>query len=273
MARNLREGCAEIGCRSLAAPSSKGDAGKAASDPGLASAVRLRLEAPRRTWFAIAAGSYAVTLALLALWLLSSALIRPTIAFPPVDAAAAQAAASQTSRAYAAALIGVLRGELWADYAFALASVPIREFEDAKTIAAPRSIEPARSAARRAAELSPHDLRVWLLLAALDSQNERFRSNVSEELKTSYYTGPNEDALRPLRIRVALAFDAIADPELQSLVTMEIQTIIAHAPALKPSIIAAYLHGSAAGRRFLEDEAPKLDPELLDVLHKADQAQ
>ena len=199
--------------------------------------------------------------------------IRPTIAFPPVDAAAAQADRKPTSRAYAAALIGVLRGELWADYAFALASVPIREFEDAKTIAAPRSIEPARSAARRAAELSPHIRGFGCCSPRSDSQNEQFRSNVSEELKTPYYTGPNEDALRPLRIRVRAGVRRDSGPGIAIPGDLEIQTIIAHAPALKPSIIAAYLHGSAAGRRFLEDEAPKLDPELLDVLHKADQAQ
>jgi len=54
-----------------------------------------------------------------------------------------------------------------------------------------------------------------------------------EELKTSYYTGPNENALRPLKLRTALAFDAIADNEVRPLAQLEIQTTITRYPALK----------------------------------------
>jgi hypothetical protein len=125
----------------------------------------------------------------------------------------------------------------------------------------------------RAAELSPHDSRVWLLLATLDSQLGGDAKNVPEELKTSYYTGPNENALRPLRLRTALAFDATADTELQSLVTLEIRTIVTRVPALKPSIVAAYLHGSAEGRRFVDDVVANLDANLSNAMHKAAQPQ
>ncbi len=180
MVRNLRDGCAAIGCQCLALTTSSGGVGKAASDPGLKSVVRLRVEERRLTWFAIATGSYAIVLAILALWFLPSALIRPTIVFPPIDAAAARTVASQAERAHVAASIGILRGDLWADYAFALASVPLREFEEGKAITAPQLIEPARSAARRAAELSPHYSRVWLF-----ARRARFPDRHLQELCSS----------------------------------------------------------------------------------------
>jgi len=268
MVLNLTEACSAIGCWSLAMPKPSGDSGNVAPDPALSSAIRLHLEAPSRTWFGAAAGIFAGVLALQALWVLPVALFHPTIAFPSADAATAQAAATQEGVAHASALIGLVRADLWADYAFTLASEPLGVFEKVGGVAAPQLIDAARSAARRAAELAPHDSRVWLLLAALDLQADRYKDNVSNELKNSYYTGPNERALRPLRINVAVASNAIADSELQSLVTQEIRSIIIHDPALKPTIINAYRHGSADGRRFLEDALMELDPSLLDVVRK-----
>jgi hypothetical protein len=268
MIRNLKETCVAIGCRPLAMPNPSEDAESIAPDATLNSAIRLHLETPPRTWFRAAAGIFAGVLALQAIWMLSIALIRPTIAFPPPDGAAAQAAARQVGVAYASALIGMVRGDLWADYAFALADESLGAFDDVNRAAAPGSVESVRNAATRAARLAPHDSRIWLLLAALDRQTNRDKS-IADELKTSYYTGPNERRLRPLRISVALASNAIADLELQSLVTQEIRTIVMHDPALKPSIIDAYRHGSADGRRFLESALAELDQGLLETIRKS----
>jgi hypothetical protein len=266
--RNLKEGCAAIGSRAMAMPKSSVDVSSVAPDTSLNSMMRLHLELPPRTLFRPAAGIFAGFLALQALWLLPPALMRPRVAFPPSDAAAAQTAASQAGDAHASALIGIVRGDLWADYALALASEPLRTFEDGNAMAAPRLIDAARSAARRAAELAPHDSRVWLLLAALDSQIDQYKGNVSNELKNSYYTGPNERALRPLRISIAAASNAISDSELQSLVKQEIRTIVTNESTLKPSIINAYRQGSAEGKLFLEQALAELDPDMLDILRK-----
>jgi hypothetical protein len=195
-------------------------------------------------------------------------LIHPTIVFPPADAAAARAAVGQAANAHVAALIGAVRGGLWADYAFALTSDWLGASAGTKDDNPPRGVGPARSVAKRAAGLAPGDSRVWLLLAALDSQAGPYKGNVSDELRTSYYTGPNERALRPLRIRIAVASDAIADPELQSLVTQEIRTIISREPALKPDIANAYEHASADGKRFLERVLAELDPDFLNAILK-----
>jgi Kinase/pyrophosphorylase len=266
--RNLKEACTAIGCRAIAMPTPKGDAPGLAPDNPLNSALRLHLEPQPRARFRAVAGTFAGLLALQAMWSLSIALIHPTIVFPTADAAAARVAAGQRESAHAAALIGGVRGDLWANYAFALTSDSLGAFESAKDDSAPRGGGPARSVAKRAAELAPCDAKVWLLLAALDSHTGPNRDKVSEELRTSYYTGPNERALRPLRIRIAVASDAIADPELQSLVTQEIRTIVSREPGLKPEIVNAYQHGSADGKRFLERVLAELDPVFLNAMLK-----
>jgi hypothetical protein len=79
----------------------------------------------------------------------------------------------------------------------------------------------------------------------------------------SYYTGPNELALTPLRIRIATHSTAIADTELQMLVAQEIQTIILRHPGLKPSLLAAYRDASLEGKQFIEAALGDLDKDLL----------
>ena len=266
--QNLKQACTAIGSRAIPMPTLKGAAVGLAPNGPLNSALRLHLELQPRARFNVVAGIFAGFLAMQAMWFLSIASTHPTIVFPPADAAGGRVAAGQAASAHVAALIGAIRGDLWANYAFAMTSDWLGAFEDVKDDGASRGGGPARSAAKRAAELAPGDSRVWLLLAALDSRAGPYKGNVSEELRTSYYTGPNERALRPLRIRIAVNSAAIADPELQSLVTQEIRTIISHEPALKPAIVNAYQHGSADGKRFLERVLAELDPELLNAMRK-----
>ena len=76
----------------------------------------------------------------------------------------------------------------------------------------------------QAARLSPHDARVWLVLADLRSRKNPPAPNAADALKLSYYTGPNEFALAPVRLSVAAR--VTADDELQEQVQSEIQRLI-----------------------------------------------
>ena len=82
----------------------------------------------------------------------------------------------------------------------------------------------------------------------------------------SYYAGPNELSLMPLRIKIATQSTAITDPELQILVGAEIRTIITRKPDLKPVIVAAYRNALPEGRRLIETQVRELDPGLLSSL-------
>ena len=100
----------------------------------------------------------------------------------------------------------------------------------------------ARASAEKAARLSPHDARVWLLLASLDCLQRR---EASSPLKMSYYTGSNEIALMPLRLLVATCSDAINEPEIQPLGGKRpCRLILAKDRNPKPAILAAYQNAS-----------------------------
>jgi hypothetical protein len=92
---------------------------------------------------------------------------------------------------------------------------------------------------------------------------------VSSALKMSYYTGSNEIALIPLRLRVATCSDAINDSELQNLVAREIRLIITRERNLMPAILAAYQNASPDGERFIETVASELDTDLMATLRRS----
>jgi hypothetical protein len=257
MAGQLERSCRAIGAPSLSLL--KLGSKRGAIEPSSYSAmINLHLKTRSRAAFRLSAMIFAAILGLLSLWLLAAALVRPTLPYFLTDAAAAKAAAAQRDRAGAAAQIGFVRGDLWADYAMALAAQLPQAIERGGSAAPPSADEHARAAAERAARLAPHDSRVWLLLAG-----ERASGDAAGALRMSYFTGPNEPALTPLRLLIAARSNAIADPDLQILVGQEIRTVVTRKPDLKPSILVAYRNASPEGRRFIEAKVGELDPTLL----------
>ena len=156
-----------------------------------------------------------------------------------------------------------MRGDLWTDAAIALSSGLTSEVADESDPQMALSRDRARVVAKRAARLSPHDSRTWLLLAAFDSRFDWPNREVANRLKMSYYTGPNELALTPLRIRIATRSTAITDAELQILVAQEIRTIILRHQDQAPSLLAAYRDASPEGKEFLEATVGDVDKNLV----------
>jgi hypothetical protein len=208
-------------------------------------------------WFRLGTMIFAGLLGLGAVWILSVELIRPALPFFPDNAASTEAAAVHRDAARAAAWVGLVRGNLWTDYAMTL--TPDLLTTDVPTTSL-QALNRTRNAAMRAAELAPYDTRAWLLLADVDS---RALDHNAGPLKMSYYTGPNELSLAPLRINIATRTPAIADPELQILVGNEISTIITRKPDLKPAISAAYRKALPEGKHFIEAQVGELDAGLL----------
>ncbi len=213
------------------------------------------------SWFRLGTSIFAGILALAAAWLLSAELIRPTLPFFPVDTATAETIAAHRGAAGAAAWIGLIRGDLWTDYAMTLAPDLSGELTGNTPATSLKTLDDARTAAVRAAALAPFDTRTWLLLAGMDSWG--LNHSAVGPLKMSYYAGPNELSLMPLRIKIATRSTAITDPELQILVGADIRTIITHNPDLKPVIVVAYRNALPEGRRLIEMQVRELDPGLL----------
>jgi hypothetical protein len=224
-------------------------------------------------WFRPSVLIFAVVLSVQAAWLTAAELTRSTLPYFPQNKAKEENAAPARSAAIIAASIGFVRGDLWTDAAIALSSGVASNIAGVST---PQMMEPtdqARAIAERAARLSPHDSRIWLLLATLDSRLNRTAREIANQLKMSYYTGPNELALTPLRIRIATRSTAITDADLQILVAQEIRTIILRHQDQKPSILAAYRDASPEGKQFIEATVGDLDKSLLATIRATDNRQ
>ena len=215
---------------------------------------------------------FAGILAVQAAWLLAVDYVRPTLPYFPQDKVGEQEALAARSFAVTAASIGWIRGELWTDAAIALSTgltSATAEEHDAQML--PQRNQ-ARAAAQRAVRLSPHDSRAWLLLAALDSRFD-WPDDDANRLKMSYFTGPNEFDLAPMRIRIAVHSSPIGDAELQSLVKQDIRSIVLRHQEQKSSLLAAYRDASPEGKEFLEATIGDVDKDFLATLRASDSRQ
>jgi hypothetical protein len=199
---------------------------------------------------------YSLVLGITAIWLLCTELLRPDVTALPTNQQSAAVAAGQRIEALWAARFGALRGELWSDLAFTYANL---DWTDRATVTAP-VLDQAKTSATRATRLTPANPAVWLLLADLASRFGWQSPNPTESLKMSYYTGPYEDSLIPLRLATAARLDVSADPELEPLFQREVESILTYHPELKLAIISAYQQATAPSRHSIEEAAKRLDP-------------
>jgi hypothetical protein len=206
---------------------------------------------------------FAVILALQAAWLLSAEFTRPTLPYFPESKADQDMASAARSSAETAARIGWLRGDLWTDAAITAWSALADRSAGERDRQIALGKDHARAIAGRAIRWSPHESRAWLLVAALDSEFDWSNDKAVEPLKMSYFTGPNEIELAPLRIRLATRSTAITDVDLQSLTSKEIRSILLQHPDQKGSVLTAYRQASPEGKKFIEVTVRDLDKDLL----------
>jgi predicted small integral membrane protein len=211
------------------------------------------------------ATGFAAVLGLLAAWTLAAEATRPSLGYFPTTAAETKLAAAENGLAATAAWLGLLRGNLWTDYAVTANAGLI---EAAMGNAPIRADAHAQDVAETAALSAPSDARSWLLLAA-NAQAASNSANTTALLKMSYYTSPYSDALFPLRIHVVTRSTSIADDELATFVDYELSVAVGQKPGLKRSIAAAYRAASSGGRRFFDGALAKLDTSFLNELKSA----
>jgi len=202
----------------------------------------------------------AILIGLAALWIMVGSLMSPRAVYFPATPAEADYLHAEAKLATTAAEVGMIRGDLWATAAIAQAAPALF---GASPPPAQSDIEKMQALAARAATLSPHDSRMWLLLAGLQSRLGAGNAKIAELLKLSYYTGPDVLSLVPLRLLLAVSSNAIADDELLSLVELDIQHIVAQRPDLKQAIALAYKNALPKGRQIVEATLKKIDPGFL----------
>jgi hypothetical protein len=213
--------------------------------------------------FRLATSIFAMLLSVQCVWLLLAEFSRSSIDRLPTDAASAAAAQNERIRAHRAALIGAIRGDLWAESAFTYADLM---WGDGKGGA---NLVQARSSLDHALADAPHKSSAWLLLAGLAARYRVLGIDAKQALKMSYYTGPSELQLMPLRLLIAVHGDPLSDIELRDFISREVRVLFTHQQ--KSAIVAAYNAAPPAGRQFIERTIGEIDPSAVESLRAATQ--
>lgn len=210
---------------------------------------------------------FVAILGCLSCWILAPEFFRPAShAFPQTTRGAELIAADRNAAATTASL-GIVRGDLWADYALTYLDLVENDKSDRRGVRGAKMAEQARRVAERALALAPHDAQVWLILAALETKYHLSGDAPAVALRMSYYTGANETDLVRLRLRLALNSKALSDKDFQELVRHDIRLIVQRKPEMKPAILAVYQHAVPLGQKFLRESLKDIDPTLAGELH------
>jgi hypothetical protein len=204
----------------------------------------------------------AVVLAGFSFWILFAELLRPGIHQLPTNREAAFIAGKARKRATWAASLGVIRGDLWAESAFTYAILLWPSSEQSGDT----NESQARSVIERALAYAPYEPGLWLLAASLASRFNWSGSNPAAELKMSYYTGPNESYLTPLRLFTADHSDVLSDSDIQRFVQRDVGMILTRWPQLRPALITAYKDARPDTKKIIEGSVIQTDARFLETM-------
>ena len=222
-----------------------------------------RMSSRAELWLRTAIFTFAIVLGLQAGWILATELSRRATIIDSASVEEGAADSPYQMAASRAARFGLVRGDLWAESALSFVNLSPTGFSSRIDLSRSETVEKVRTKAEQALRYSPHDARIWLVLATLDSQLNARDSRVAALLRMSYYTGANEIELTPLRLLLLARSDALTNDDLKQLVYRDIRNVITRAPQLKYTIITAYREASPVGRELLNQILAELDPTLL----------
>jgi hypothetical protein len=200
-------------------------------------------------------------------WLLVPEFFGAGIEHLPIDKAAAAAAADKRAIAAFAASVGDVRGDLSAQSAYTFADL---WWSGPGATVSEKTLEQARASVDRALDESPHRSDVWLLLAALAQRYGLKGIDPVQALKMSYYTGPSERDLIPLRIAIAAQSDFVSDVEMREFVSRDLRLLATEKQ--NSAIAAAYGTASSGGKHFIEQTLAEISPPTLQWLRSAIQS-
>lgn len=229
----------------------------AGPDPAM-SAKRQTGGYPRRRGIRLACGAFALLLMVQSWWILIPGfyLSRGLAAQADVGGAAARSADLDK-----AALLALVRGDLWAVSALARAALmendPAANSDSVKL----------RKHLVQALLYAPYQPKVWLKLAQLADQFKWTGYSTLALLKMVYYTGASDIDLVPPRTKLALRLDdAVADVEIRDLVKRDIEMILRRSPELSPALVKGYRSATPAGRALVDSVVARLEPNFLGAL-------
>ena len=213
----------------------------------------------------IAVFGLACVLGSLAAWILAAEVLRPTTIEFTTDAQSAVSNYAQRDAAITAARVGLVRGDLWSEAAFAYGEMLWNQGKTTPNADMP-PFDQTQELTERAIAYAPHDSRLWLLLAANYFRFDWLNERAAASLKMSYYTGSNLMAVVPQRLLLAIQSRALQDEDFQELVRHDIRIAVTHKSELMPALVAAYNNAPPSGRQFIEKTLAELDPSALALI-------
>jgi hypothetical protein len=170
----------------------------------------------------------------------------------------------QVSSARLASKIAPFRSDLKGGYALALGEQVLGSEAAQKSANEPA----ARLAIEHALRIGPHDSRLWLVLALVQARNNPADPLLTEALKMSYLTGPNQADMIPIRLQAATANDALNDSDLVELAQGDVRAMLSQRPEQRVVLVDDYRRASDVGKKFLEESVKTIDPGFVDTLRK-----
>ena len=196
-------------------------------------------------------------------WMLLCALLAPPVIALPLNRDAAAAAAAHRGRAVAAARLGVIRGDLYAQAAYADAKLFWLDRARGLDAASAAEIRAARSNAETALALAPVNGSAWLFLAELPPASAKAADqNGLLALQMSYLTAPDDSALALPRVESAFAASVPIDKDLQAFVKTDLREILTAQPSGRPALLSAYKTASPQNQAIFEALAAEIDPDF-----------
>lgn len=208
-----------------------------------------------------------IVLGLSGVWMVLPYLLSPIATGLPFDRNGAEAAAAHRNRAVLAAEIGAIRGDLWANAAFAGAHSMLTERLTGLDKSSSEQLAQAKANAETALALAPINGAAWLLLAMLPDASADADSRVGTLLEMSYFTAPSTPELAPWRLKRAATSNALADKDIQEFIKSDIRTILNGPTEFQQVIVAAYRGALPQNQIIFESLVADVDPTSVQMLH------
>lgn len=223
--------------------------------------VAAQAQSSSHIYFRITLFILAALLATHCTWLLLAEFSRPRLDGLPLDAASAVAASKERDPALWAASIGAIRGDLWAVSAFTYAGLAIGDNGAGTRSATDPAVARLRASVEHALDTAPTQSAVWLLRTSFVLRYPSESWIPLEALRMAYYTGPSDQDIVPLRLRLAAQTDGFNDVEIQEFATRDIRMLLM--TKQYSAIAVAREAASNVGKQFIEQTVHDIDPSAL----------
>jgi hypothetical protein len=200
------------------------------------------------------------------LWMLLPELLRPKPVGLPFDRNGTGAAGARRTCAVFAAEIGAIRGDLWAEAAFAGARFTGTDRSTSLDRTNSGQLARARANADTAVALAAANGAAWFFLARLPASSQDGENPVGTLLEMSYFAAPSALDLAPWRLERAATSSALADKDLQAFIKSDIRGILDRGPEFQQAIMAAYRNAWRQNQPILESLEADADPAVAKSL-------